>query len=147
MNEKGKNSRLAFFVLVIAIIFGIYSVVAMKPQVPDDLGEFFPPAEEISYLSVTAEGEGKGEGVTRVQEELQALHTIAEGIAIKDEQKAYVGKDYEGTLYHLEMGYANSTYDFYIATDGSIYHANGKYEIADEADTTALFAWFDSLIA
>lgn len=144
MHQKSLNNRLAFYVLLVAIIVGIVSLVAVRPEAPDTFGEFFPPVEQIEYLSVSAEGEKAAQGaVTREDEDIQALVDLAAAIPMKAERESYVGKKYEGTMYHLEMSYSGSKYDFYLVDDGSVYHANGKYFLEEGEATQALYHWLE----
>ena len=62
---------------------------------------------------------------------------------MKAERESYVGKKYEGTMYHLEMSYSGSKYDFYLVDDGSVYHANGKYFLEEGEATQALYHWLE----
>ncbi|MBQ8390871.1 MAG: hypothetical protein IJX52_07845 [Oscillibacter sp.] len=141
MHQKSMNNRLAFYVLVVAIVVGIVSLIAVRPAAPETFGEFFPPVEEIEYLNISAEGERPGSAVTREGADFAALKDLAAQIPMQGEQKSYVGKKYEGTLYHLVMGYSGNEYDFYVATDGSVFHANGQYFLTEGEETEALYAW------
>ena len=143
MNHNSKNYTLAFFVLVVAIIVGIVSLVVGRPPIPATLSEFFPPVEEIEYFNITAEGEQTGGNVTRAEEDIQTLVTLAQAVEMVPEQKSYVGKKFEGTMYHIQMAYSGTKYDFYIATDGSIYHANGKYFPVAGEEMDAVYAWLE----
>lgn len=147
MNHSSKNYNLAFFVLVVAIVVGIASLILVRPPIPTNLGEFFPPTDQIEYLNISAEGELTGRNVTREEEDIQALVALAQAVEMEPEQKSYVGKKYEGTMYHIQMAYSGTDYDFYIATDGSVYHANGKYfPVAGEA-MDAVYAWLEDFCA
>ena len=112
MREKSTNTRLAFFVLVVAIIVGIVSLVTVRPPIPEKMSEFFPPVEEIEYFNIVAEGDISGYRITREESDIQALVALADAVAMKPEQKSYVGKKYEGTMYHIQMAYSGSEYDF-----------------------------------
>ena len=146
-NKKSVNTRLAFLLLVVAILCGIASVVFVKPPLPDNLGQFCPPAEELEYVAVTAKGEGKeGRGVTRDAEEIAAFHAMADAIKMEQRQESYIGVDYEGTLYTIEMKRADGVYNVKVDTAGTVHHANGKYFIAQGQDTAAFYAWLENMI-
>lgn len=139
MHQKSVNNRMAFYVLVVAIIVGIVSLILVRPPVPKTMGEFFPPLEQIEYFNIAAEGEVTGRNVTRDREVIEEIVAMAQGISMRNEQKSYMGKKYEGTMYHIQMAYSGTEYDFYICTDGSIYHANGKYFVEEKGDAQVLY--------
>lgn len=141
MYRKSVNNRLAFYVLIVAIIIGIVSLVVVRPSAPETFGEFFPPVEELEYINISAEGEVTGSAVTREDADFETIHALAAAIPMKDERESYVGKKYEGTLYHFQMSYSGNEYDFYLATDGGVYHANGKYFLTEGEATQALYTW------
>ena len=143
MREKSTNTRLAFFVLVVAIIVGIVSLVTVRPPIPEKMSEFFPPVEEIEYFNIEAEGDLSGYRITREESDIQELVSLADAVAMKPEQKSYVGKKYEGTMYHIQMAYSGSEYDFYVVSDGSIYHANGKYFMEPGEAQQAVCRWLE----
>ena len=147
MNERSVNTRMAFYVLVVAILIALASLTVLKPQAPDNVAGLCPPAEEIQYIRVTASGEGSGSSVTRAKEEIDTFIALASSAALKDERHSYIGIDYTGTLYTVEMGHANGTYAVSIATDGSVFHANGKFLLAEEAGSAALYAFLEGLSA
>ena len=55
MNHNSKNYTLAFFVLVVAIIVGIASLILVRPPIPATLGEFFPPVVWPSTIPLITE--------------------------------------------------------------------------------------------
>lgn len=143
MHQKSVNNRLAFYVLLVAIIVGIVSLVAIRPEAPDTFGEFFPPAEQLEYINISAEGDFTGSAVTREDADFETIHALAGAIPMKTERESYVGKKYEGTLYHFQMSYSGNEYDFYLATDGGVYHANGKYFLTEGEATEELYHWLE----
>ena len=144
--KKSINTRLAFLLLVVAILCGIASVVFVKPPLPDNLGQFCPPAEELEYVAVSAKGERTGRGVTRDEAEIASFHAMADAIAMEERQESYIGVDYEGTLYTIEMKRADGVYEVMLDTAGTVHHANGKYFIAAGQDTAAFYAWLERMI-
>jgi len=145
MNQKrSTNTRMAFFVLVVAIIVGIVSLVTVRPPIPEVMSEFFPPVEQIEYINIVSEGDLVGYNVTRKAEDIQTLVDLAGEVSMKPEMKSYVGKKYEGTMYHIRMAYSGTEYDFYVVSDGSIYHANGKYFMEQGEALNALYDWLEA---
>ena len=141
MNTKSTNTRLAFFVLVVAIIVGIVSLVSVRPPIPKSMDEFFPPVEEIEYFNIVAEGDISGYRITREDEDIETLVGLCGKVEMQQESKSYVGKKYEGTMYHVQMAYSGTEYDFFVTTDGAIYHANGKYFMVQGEALDAVYSW------
>lgn len=143
MHEKSTNTRVAFFVLVLAIVVGIVSLVTVRPPIPTSMGEFFPPEEEIEYIRITAQGDLSAYRISREDADIHELVTLAGAVPMENEQKSYIGKKFEGTMYHIEMSYSKTEYDFYVVSDGTIYHTNGKYSMVKGEAQEALCSWLE----
>lgn len=127
MNQQKSNSGILKVILALGIFLAVVSVaVSGKASAPENMSVMFPAAEEITYLSVTAEGEQEGSNVTREQADIAALLQVLTDTTLVDKVGRYVGKSYEGTLYTIEIGYQNREYSLSLASDGTVFHSNGK---------------------
>ena len=127
MNQQKNGNGILKVLLGIGIFFAVVSVaLSGKAGAPEDMSAIFPAAEEITYLSVTAEGEQEGSNVTREQEVIAGFTQVLAQTTLADEVSRYVGKKYEGTLYTITIGSGERDYSISLASDGSVFHSNGK---------------------
>ena len=145
MNQKKSNKGTLVFLLGLGVFFALASlIVSSKISAPEDMSVIFPAAEEITYLSVTVTEDGEEHGrVTREQEVIADFIKVLAQTTLADEVSRYVGKKYEGTLYSIAIGYGEREYSLSLASDGAVFHSNGKLTMENPE---ALCQWLDEFL-
>lgn len=145
MNQQKNGNGILKVLLGIGIFFAVVSVaLSGKASAPEDMSVIFPAAEEITYLSVTVTEDGEEHGrVTREQEVIADFIKVLAQTTLADEVSRYVGKKYEGTLYTITIGSGERDYSISLASDGSVFHSNGKLTMENPE---ALCQWLDEFL-
>ena len=146
-NNNSEQSRISYALFFFSVVAAIIGMVFLKGQTFSSMDEMCPAVDKIQYVTVEVAKDGHvvNEGVTRDAEQIRAYYELTKAVKLDGNRKSYVGKEYEGTLYTVEMGHKNGVYTYSLADDGTVFHPSGKYQL--ENDASALCAWLEECAA